>query len=182
MSIWASAAPRRESSPPQRYAAFGTQVLCRVAADHTLAKLVLKLGNHHEKAEGAANMGGTIIVGAGYVVDLPNWRGEKNGLRSIWTRLSEFNTFDENNPPVLLCRDSIIRHRIVHEILFVFRNHQAISGRSARGLRECNRAFPQCWRDDDVTKQAFIDQRLEFPMFQQVIGAEACISDGRARR
>ncbi len=57
-------------------------------------------------------------------------------------RLSEFNMFDENNPPVLLCWDLIIRHRIVHKILFVFRNHEAIASGFTRGLRECHGAFP----------------------------------------
>jgi len=63
------------------------------------------------------------------------------------SRLSEFNVFDENHPPIFLCGDSIIRHRIVHEILFVFRNHEAITGGFANGLWECYGAFPQGGRD-----------------------------------
>jgi len=40
-------------------------------------------------------------------------------------------------------------------------------------LRKCHGAFLRGERDEDVTKQTFIDARIEFAMLQQVIGTDA---------
>jgi hypothetical protein len=81
-------------------------------------------------------------------------------------RSAKIDVFHEDEPAVFLRRDPIVRHGVVHEVFFVFRDSEAVARGAARDFWKRHAAFPKRQRAEDVVDAVLVDEGFKFAMDQ----------------
>ena len=98
------------------------------------------------------------------------------------TRSAKIDVFHEDEPAVFLRRDPIVRHRVVYEVLFVFRDREAVACGAAGGFWKRHVAFPKRQRAEDLVDEVLVDEGFKFAMGQQIGGAGRRLGECRFGR